>query len=108
MWREASTPSTWVPDSLLPLHVTLNAILLLRAAFLGEAGAMLRGLRDAAFGLNKVLVRRRIIQARRAASIADLAARMDWSIGGVLGRRSKTRPALPSVAVSQAHPSPTS
>jgi hypothetical protein len=93
---------------LLPLHIALNALLLLRAAFLGEAGAMLRGLRDAAFGMNKVLARRRIIQERRTASIADLAARMDWSVAGVLGRRSKTRPATSSAAFSAAHPSPTS
>ena len=93
---------------LLPLHVALNALLLLRAAFLGEADAMLRGLRDAASGMDKVLVRRRIIQARRAVSIAGLAARMDWSVGGVLGRRSKTRPVIPSAAFSPAHPSPTS
>jgi hypothetical protein len=79
---------------------------------MGEAGTMLRGLRDAAFGMKKILVQRRIIQARRAASISDLAARMDWSVGGVLGRRSKTRPvippAIPSPAFPSAHPSPTS
>ena len=69
---------------------------------------MLRGLRDAASGMNKVLVHRRIIQARRAVSIAGLATRMDWSVGGVLGRRSKTRPVIPSAAFSPAHPSPTS
>jgi N-acetylglucosaminyl-diphospho-decaprenol L-rhamnosyltransferase len=92
---------------LLPVHVTLNALLLLRAAFLGEADAMLRGLRDAVSGMNKVLVRRRIIQARRTVSIVDLAARMDWSVGGILGRRSRTRPATASAAFPPPHPSPT-
>jgi GT2 family glycosyltransferase len=101
---------------LLPPHLALNALLLLRAAFMGEAGTMLRGLRDAVFGMKKVLAQRRIIQARRAASISGLAARMDWSVGGVLGRRSKTHPvippviapAIPSAAFPSAHPSPTS
>jgi GT2 family glycosyltransferase len=87
IWMFVKNMPTALLVPLLPLHVALNALLLLRAAFLGEGGAMLRGLRDAAFGMNKIFVRRRIIQARRTASVADLAARMDWSIGGVLGRR---------------------
>jgi hypothetical protein len=78
---------------------------------------MLRGLRDAVLGLDKVVARRRAIQARRAVSIAGLATRMDWSVGGLLGRRSRTRPVIPSAVLpatippatfTRPDPSPTS
>jgi N-acetylglucosaminyl-diphospho-decaprenol L-rhamnosyltransferase len=93
---------------LLPLHIALNCLLLLRSVLLGEASAMLLGLRDAVLGMNTVIGQRRIIQARRVVSIADLATRMDWSVGGVLGRRSKTRPAIPPVPFTRPHISSTS
>jgi GT2 family glycosyltransferase len=92
---------------LLPLHVALNALLLVRAVLMGEAGTMLRGLRDAVLGLDKVMARRRAIQARRAVSIAGLATRMDWSLSGLLGRRSRTRPVTPSAIPPAAIPSAT-
>jgi GT2 family glycosyltransferase len=87
---------------LLPLHIALNALLLLRAVFLGEAGAMLLGLRDALLGIPRVLIRRRAIQVQRVVSVAGLAARIDWSVSGVLGRRSKIRPTNPSAPFTQA------
>ncbi|GEO42428.1 glycosyl transferase [Skermanella aerolata] len=96
---------------LLPVHAVLNALLLLRALLLGEADAMLRGLRDALGGMGDVLASRRIVQARRVVSVTGLASRMDWSIGGLLGRRSRTRlpasTAVPSADLQPAHPSPT-
>jgi N-acetylglucosaminyl-diphospho-decaprenol L-rhamnosyltransferase len=92
---------------LLPLHIALNALLLMRGVFLGESGAMLLGLRDALLGMRRVLARRRAIQARRVVSVAGLASRIDWSVSGVLGRRSKIRPAAtPPAPLTQAHPSP--
>jgi N-acetylglucosaminyl-diphospho-decaprenol L-rhamnosyltransferase len=87
---------------LLPLHIALNALLLMRGVFLGESGAMLLGLRDALLGMRRVLIRRRAIQAQRVVSVAGLAARIDWSVSGVLGRRSKIRPTTPSAPFTQA------
>jgi hypothetical protein len=96
---------------LMPVHAVLNALLLLRALLLGEAGAMLRGLRDALGGIGDVLASRRIVQARRVVSVTGLASRMDWSIGGLLGRRSRNRPLappdIPPADLQPAHPSPT-
>jgi hypothetical protein len=92
---------------LLPLHIALNALLLLRGVFLGEAGAMLLELRDALLGLRRVLIRRRAIQAQRVVSVAGLAARIDWSVSGVLGRRSKIRATPPPAPFTQAQTSPT-
>ena len=80
---------------------------------LGEAGATLRGQRDALGGIGNVLARRR--ESRRGASVRSAALRAGWLVvRGLLGRRSRTRAARTiggSVGrlapLTRAHPSPT-
>lgn len=80
---------------LFPVHLALNGLLLARGALLGQAGPMLRGLRDAVRHIGPVMARRRTIQAGRRLSAAGVARAVDWSVAGLLGRRARPLALLP-------------
>jgi N-acetylglucosaminyl-diphospho-decaprenol L-rhamnosyltransferase len=72
---------------LLPAHMAVLAVLLAKACLRGEGAFVARGIRDAVCGMRSVWTKRKIIQTRRKASVADIAAALVWNIGDYLGKK---------------------
>lgn len=64
--------------TLLPGHLGLLALLLLRAVVQGNMRPVWRGLRDAMVGLPAIWRARRVVQAGRRASIRQIAGALNW------------------------------
>ncbi len=82
-------PLLW---ALLPGHVLVQILVLLRGMTKGQGPAMFRGLRDALLGLGSVLRVRRQVQGARRVAWWTIARALTWSPAKWLGRRSDLRP----------------
>lgn len=82
-------PLLW---ALLPGHVLVQILVLLRGMTKGQGPAMFRGLRDALVGLGSVLRARRKVQGARQVAWWTIARALTWSPAKWLGRRSDLRP----------------
>lgn len=83
-------PLFWL---LLPGHLLLQVLLLIRAAQHGVLGPASRGLLDGLRGLGPILRERRKIQSARTVSWIHIAKALTWSPGKLLSRRHDVRPA---------------
>jgi len=90
---------TYVKNTPLPLlaltapaHVAIVLVLLALAVPAGEAGPLLRGLRDGAAGLPGALRARRATQRSRRASVAQIARALTWSPAKLAKREADVRP----------------
>jgi N-acetylglucosaminyl-diphospho-decaprenol L-rhamnosyltransferase len=77
-------PLFWL---LFPAHIVVLAVLLAKACVRGEGAIVARGIRDAAGGMSSVWAKRRLIQARRKASVTGIAAALAWNIGAYFGKK---------------------
>ncbi len=82
-------PLLW---ALMPGHLALQALLLMRAAQRGILGPMGRGLRDGWLGLRPILRSRRAIQASRKVSWLRVAKALCRSPAKLMSRRHDVRP----------------
>ncbi|MBY0432006.1 MAG: glycosyltransferase family 2 protein, partial [Rhodospirillales bacterium] len=76
--------------AILPFHLALAVLMAaiwLARRDIGRSLAVLRGLRDGLAGLGPVWHRRRVVQATRRVSTADIARALSWSLADRLARR---------------------
>ena len=69
---------------LLPAHVAVLVLLLVKAVLRGEGAWVARGLRDAVYGLPTAWAKRNIMQAKRQSSVANIASALVWNLGTYL------------------------
>jgi len=79
-----SGPLFW---QLFPAHIVVLAVLLAKACLRSEGAFVARGIRDAVGGMSSVWEKRKLIQARRKASVTGIAAALVWNIGTYLGKK---------------------
>jgi N-acetylglucosaminyl-diphospho-decaprenol L-rhamnosyltransferase len=80
---------------LLPAHVAVLVMLLVKAMMRGEGAIVARGFRDALCGLPMVWAKRKKIQAQRRASVAEVAAALVWDFRAYLKRNIVCKDILP-------------
>lgn len=88
----------------LPLHLLMNAVILLRAAARGQLRPNLRGMAAALAGLPAVWRSRRQVQAARVVRSRPLLSLMRVSPGAALGRRPQRVPPAPRPAGTSGQP----
>ena len=82
-----SGPLFW---QLFPAHIVVLAVLLAKACLRSEGAFVARGIRDAVGGMSSVWAKRKLIQARRKASVTGIAAALVWNIGTYLGKKDRS------------------
>jgi hypothetical protein len=70
-------PLFWV---LVPGHVLVLCVLLLKASLRGVGGRVYRAIRDAICGLSGVWAKRHQVQASRTVSLSGIAAIFAWNV----------------------------
>jgi GT2 family glycosyltransferase len=82
-FKDMPAPLFWL---YLPLHVAANLLAIAVCACRGQLGVVLRAKRDALAGLPRVLRERRVVQAKRTASVGGVRTAMARGLGALLGR----------------------
>ena len=85
--KNMSGPLFW---QLFPAHIVVLAVLLAKACLRSEGAFVARGIRDAVGGMSSVWEKRKLIQARRKASVTGIAAALVWNIGTYLGKKDRS------------------
>ena len=86
-----NTPALLLP-LVVPLHLLALVLIYLRRENRPHARLIFRAVRAAFAGAPKILRTRKVVQARRTASVADIARAMTWSPKDLSGRRPVIRP----------------
>lgn len=77
VWTYVKNMPGWLFWVCLPLHFAMNLVAIIGFGWQGQGGVMLRAKRDALLGLPKMWRKRREIQRRRVASVADIWRLLD-------------------------------